>query len=105
MGVAQIQSDKTRPKRAAAKTVTRRPEITKLRPFGNSQGVIIPKSILDQIDFSQGVEVVIDGDELRLRPAVRSDDPFGFAAAVRFEVAHGMNAEFPDIIDAEDWPE
>jgi antitoxin component of MazEF toxin-antitoxin module len=105
MGTAHIQSDKTRPRRAAAKTVVRKPEVTKLRPFGNSQGVIIPKSILDVMDFSQGVEVVIDGDELRLRPAARRDDPFGFAAAVQFEVAHGMNAELPDIIDAEDWPE
>lgn len=42
---------------------------TTIRKIGNSEGVIIPKEILDRLNLraGDGVVVVQDGDELRLR--------------------------------------
>lgn len=60
-----------------------------LRKIGNSQGVLFPKSLLEGLDFSQGIEVVKVAGELRLRPATEDDDPFGFGAAIRKQIENG----------------
>ncbi len=42
---------------------------TVIRKIGNSEGVIIPKDVLDQMNLRAGDSVVLikDGDELRVR--------------------------------------
>ena len=42
---------------------------TVIRKIGNSEGVIIPKEVLDQMNLRAGDSVVLirDGDELRVR--------------------------------------
>ncbi|WP_157666718.1 AbrB/MazE/SpoVT family DNA-binding domain-containing protein [Bordetella genomosp. 13] len=52
-----------------------------LRRIGNSQGVVLPKALLAGLDFSRGILAEKVGDELRLKPAMRIDDPFGFGTA------------------------
>lgn len=55
--------------------------VLSLRQIGNSQGVVLPKRLLEGLDFSHGIAVdKVDG-ELRFRP-VRESDPFGFGAAM-----------------------
>ncbi|WP_376705074.1 AbrB/MazE/SpoVT family DNA-binding domain-containing protein [Mesorhizobium sp. ISC25] len=46
---------------------------TTIRKIGNSEGVILPKEILDRMNLKAGDSIVIvqEGDELRLR---RSED-------------------------------
>jgi antitoxin component of MazEF toxin-antitoxin module len=57
-----------------------------LRRVGNSQGVVLPKFLLEGLDFSRGIEVEKIGGELRLKPAAPADDPFGFRAACLAQV-------------------
>jgi antitoxin MazE len=40
---------------------------TRLIKIGNSQGVRIPKLVLDQLAFHDGIELVVDGDQLVIR--------------------------------------
>ncbi len=41
---------------------------TKIIKIGNSQGIRIPKSLLEQLDFSGEVEIDIQDNQLVLRP-------------------------------------
>lgn len=66
--------------------------VLSLRKIGNSQGVVLPKSVLSDLDFSHGVEVIKTAGELRLRPVVEQDDPYGFGAAMR----HLIDSETAD---------
>ena len=52
--------------------------IVTVRKIGNSEGVILPKEVLDRHNLRAGdtLELVEDGNELRLRPA--EDDPEEF---------------------------
>jgi hypothetical protein len=71
-----------------------------LRKIGNSQGVTFPKSMLDGLDFSHGIEVERVAGELRLRPASDHDDPFGFGAAVRHRIETNTldPLQIPDVL-------
>jgi antitoxin MazE len=40
---------------------------TRLIKIGNSQGVRIPKAVLDQLAFSDTIELVVDGSQLVVR--------------------------------------
>ncbi|MDZ4721736.1 MAG: AbrB/MazE/SpoVT family DNA-binding domain-containing protein [Roseiflexaceae bacterium] len=42
---------------------------TRLIKIGNSQGVRIPKLILDQLAFADTIELIVDGEQLILRPS------------------------------------
>jgi antitoxin MazE len=70
-----------------------------IRRMGNSQGVLIPKPLLEQLGLEGHAEMMIEGDALVLRPArpiVRS----GWAEASRRIAAAGEDAlalpEFPN---------
>ena len=70
--------------------------LTSIRRMGNSQGVLIPKPILQQVGFNDEVEMVVVGNTVILqhpKPAVRA----GWAEASR-ELAAGGD-------DALVWPE
>ncbi|MDF3849900.1 hypothetical protein [Achromobacter denitrificans] len=80
-------------------TATVEPTILSLRKIGNSQGVLLPKAMLEGIDFSHGIEVIKLGQELILRPVEENEDPFGFGAAVLAQIEAGTYDPlvFPDV--------
>ncbi len=47
---------------------------TRLVRIGNSQGVRIPKVLLDQVGFTQDIELEVHDTHLLIRPAHRSRD-------------------------------
>jgi antitoxin MazE len=47
---------------------------TRLVKIGNSQGVRIPKVLLDQAGLTQDIELEVHADHLLIRPAHRSRD-------------------------------
>ncbi|MGB8819172.1 MAG: AbrB/MazE/SpoVT family DNA-binding domain-containing protein [Rhizobiaceae bacterium] len=51
---------------------------TVIRKIGNSEGVIIPKDILESLGLSAGDDVVLlkEGGELRIRPISDSREEF-----------------------------
>ncbi|MBN9257686.1 MULTISPECIES: AbrB/MazE/SpoVT family DNA-binding domain-containing protein [unclassified Mesorhizobium] len=51
---------------------------TTIRKIGNSEGVILPKELLDRLSLKAGDNVVIvqDGEELRLRRLEDSTEEF-----------------------------
>ncbi len=44
---------------------------TRLVKIGNSQGLRIPKLVLDQLNLSAGVELEVQDDHLIIRPSTR----------------------------------
>ncbi len=40
--------------------------------IGNSQGIRIPKLMLDQVDLGEEVELVLQGEQIVIRPAHRA---------------------------------
>lgn len=73
--------------------------ILSLRKIGNSQGVVLPKAMLEGLDFSHGIRVVKTGQELRLQPVEENADPFGFGAAMQAQIDAGTLAPtlIPDV--------
>jgi antitoxin component of MazEF toxin-antitoxin module len=63
--------------------------ILSLRKIGNSQGVVLPKAMLEGLDFSHGIRVVKTGQELRMQPVEENADPFGFGAAMLAQIDAG----------------
>jgi putative addiction module antidote len=51
---------------------------TTIRKIGNSEGVILPKELLDRLNMKAGDSIVIvqEGDELRLRRTEDSAEEF-----------------------------
>jgi len=51
---------------------------TTIRKIGNSEGIILPKEILERLNLRAGDSVVVvqDGDELRLRRIEDSSEEF-----------------------------
>jgi antitoxin MazE len=43
-----------------------------IRPIGNSQGIVIPKAILEQIGLTKSAEMAVEGDTLILRKPQKS---------------------------------
>ncbi|HME81979.1 MAG TPA: AbrB/MazE/SpoVT family DNA-binding domain-containing protein [Candidatus Eremiobacteraceae bacterium] len=54
----------------------------KIRRIGNSQGVILPKPIISQLDLGPEVEMDVEGDALVLRKA-RKNVRRGWAEAAK----------------------
>jgi hypothetical protein len=87
-------------------TVAERSEIVLvLRKIGNSQGVVLPKALLEGLDFSQGIAVYKRNGGLCLKPASIDEDPFGFGAAVQAQIAAGSNDSLliPDVLDGDNF--
>lgn len=75
--------------------------VTKIIKIGNSQGIRIPKTLLEQVNLGEEVELVVDGNQLILRPA--GNPRQGWEAAFADMSEQGDDALLDgDIIDT-DW--
>jgi antitoxin MazE len=63
---------------------------TRLVPIGNSQDIVIPKRILEQIGLRGEVEVSVEGNSLVIRAARKPRQ--GWAAAFRKMAQRGEDA-------------
>jgi antitoxin MazE len=68
---------------------------TKLIRIGNSQGVRIPRPLIDEIGLEGDIEMSVEGEALMLRPAPRHP---------RAGWDEAFEAAGPDDIDFEDFP-
>jgi antitoxin MazE len=79
---------------------------TRLIKIGNSQGVRIPKLILDQLAFPDTIELIVEGDQLILRPSThpRADWPTQFQEMAAAGDDHLLDPDLlPTTWDESDW--
>jgi antitoxin MazE len=80
---------------------------TRLVKIGNSQGIRIPKVLLDQIGLTKDLEMEIQGDQLILRAARRPregwSEQFREMAANNDDVLLDLNAHTASSWDEEEW--
>ena len=67
-----------------------------VRKIGNSEGVILPKEVLERHNLKAGDTLVLteDGNDLRLRPA--EDDPVDFERKRKVARDRGQKDEVAD---------
>lgn len=65
--------------------------LTTIRRLGNSQGILIPKPLLQQVGLVDQAELVVEGDALVLRRP-RAEPRSGWAEAARSVAAAGDDA-------------
>jgi antitoxin MazE len=78
--------------------------ILSIVPVGNSRGIRLPKSLLDQCHITDKVEVQISGEKITLRPVKKVRD--GWDEQMKLMHERGEDKLFmPDSIDAnlKDW--
>ena len=77
---------------------------TRIVPIGNSQGIRIPKVLLEQVGLEGEVELSVDGDSLIIRPA--ASRRAGWAKAFREMAQRGDDALLdPDSTALTRWDE
>jgi antitoxin MazE len=80
---------------------------TRLVKIGNSQGIRIPKVLLDQIGFTKDLELEVQGDQLILRAARRPREgwaeQFRDMAANNEDLLLDPNAHTASAWDEEEW--
>lgn len=80
---------------------------TKLVKIGNSQGILIPKSILDQVGVEEGsdVELVVDEDRLVVQPVGGSRQGWDEAFAQMADVGDDalLDEALPNEFDEQEW--
>lgn len=72
-----------------------------LRAIGNSKGVLLPKAMLDGLNFENGIECRRTKNGLMLRPVgYDPDDPYGFGASARAQIDLGEQDPLliPDVL-------
>ena len=65
--------------------------LTTIRRLGNSQGVLIPKPLLQQVGLVDQAEMLVEGDALVLRRP-KAEPRFGWAAASAELAASGNDS-------------
>jgi antitoxin MazE len=87
---------------AAAAYVTGTSTVTRIVPLGNSQGVRIPKPLLEQSGLSGEVELIAERRQILIRAARRPRQ--AWEAAFRDRAAAGEGGLLdPDLTGAGDW--
>jgi antitoxin MazE len=76
---------------------------TRIVPIGNSQGIRIPKLLLEQTGLSGEVEISAEGGALVIRPVKRPRA--GWAAAFQDMARRGDDALLDDAPSLSDWDE
>lgn len=76
---------------------------TRIVPIGNSQGIRIPKPLLEQTGLSGDVEIVATDDTLVIRSAIRPRA--GWEEAFRKMSEQGDDALLDDVASQSSWDE
>ncbi len=81
---------------------------TKLKKIGNSKGITLSKSLLEQYQFTDEVEIVAQADGLLIRPArARSreqwDDQFKIAKKAGHKSDQALMQGFSNSFDEKEW--
>jgi antitoxin MazE len=77
---------------------------TRIVRIGNSQGIRIPKLLLEQSGLGEEVELVVEDDVIIVRPARQSRSDW--AEAFQAMAKHGDDVLLdPEPMGAEDWDE
>jgi len=71
--------------------------IVKLRKIGNSVGVLLSKSIINQCDIKDEVDLEVNGDSIILRPVKTPRD--GWEQSFLNAGAEESTAIMPEIVD------
>lgn len=77
----------------------------KLIQVGNSKGIRIPKPIIEQMGLSDEVELVIENNELIIRPLMKSRQGWEQAFAAQAEASGALESEWDASLLANDWDE
>lgn len=75
-------------------------------PIGNSRGIRIPKTILEQCDLTDEVELAVDGRQIILSPALQSPRSGWREAAAEMAAAGDDQLLIPDTFEDDeigDW--
>ncbi len=80
---------------------------TRIVKIGNSQGIRIPKLLLDQTDLGEEVELELRGDQIVIRPAYRArhnwEDQFKAMAEQGDDKLLDGDLVIPTAWDEEEW--
>ena len=80
---------------------------TRIVKIGNSQGIRIPKLLLDQTDLGEEVELELRGDQIVVRPAYRArhnwEDQFKAMAEQGDDKLLDGDVVIPTAWDEEEW--
>lgn len=77
---------------------------TRIVPIGNSQGVHIPKALLEQTGLSGEVEITAEGNALVIRPITKPRA--GWAAAFQKMAQRGDDALLDEVaLSLSEWDE
>ena len=76
---------------------------TRIVPIGNSQGIRIPKPLLEQTGLSGEVEISAEDDALVIRPLKRPRA--SWAAAFQKMVQRGDDAQLDEVPSLSAWDE
>ena len=80
---------------------------TRIVKIGNSQGIRIPKLLLDQADLGEEVELELRGDQIVVRPAYRArhnwEDQFKAMAEKGDDKLLDGDLVIPTAWDEEEW--
>ncbi|NET11168.1 MAG: AbrB/MazE/SpoVT family DNA-binding domain-containing protein [Symploca sp. SIO2B6] len=75
---------------------------TRIVKIGNSQGIRIPKLLLEQSGIHEGVEIEVQGDGLMIRPVKGSRAGWGEAFSA---MATNQDDVLPDNVNTTEWDE
>jgi len=80
---------------------------TRIINIGNSQGICIPKLLLDQTDLGEEVELELRGDQIMIRPGYHArhnwEDRFKAMAERGDDKLLGGDLVIPTAWDEEEW--
>lgn len=80
--------------------------IVRLRKIGNSTGIILSKSILEQCDIKDEVKVQVQGESIVIQPIKRNPREGWeeqFLAAGSLEQSSTLMGDFGNSFDEEEW--
>lgn len=81
---------------------------TRLKKIGNSRGITLSKSLLEQYNFEDEVEIVAQADGLLIRPAKAKsreqwDEQFRAAKKSGLKPEKALLESFPNSFDKSEW--
>jgi antitoxin MazE len=74
---------------------------TRIIKIGNSQGIRIPKLLLDQLGFDEEVELAVQEDQLVIRPI--RHPRYGWDEQFRMMAEHGDDRLLDEVVSLTQW--